>query len=183
MESSPIVPFTSEIFARRYLDAMPDLTLVVWAENMVMAGFDSDNLSILLGEIAPFNKFEIDNILDRIQSELKIPQINSRSEAIEIVATARIHRFIRGLTSSASAMSELASLYTHDDETESICDFYLLHYAAIDLKIGEYQYYWPDANRKNIEKVIKARCVRWLEDHPLVAWRKYEWQIRNQKFR
>lgn len=171
--------FTSEVFARRYLNSGPDLAVVTWAENMVTAGFDSDHLSILVGETAPFNKFEIDALLDRIQSELEVPKIGSQTEATQIIATAWIQRFIRGLNDSAAVMHELAELYIHEEEA-CVYDFYLLHYAAADLEMDEHQFYWPGANRKNIEKIIRDRCLEWIEEHPLDVWQKLEWQKTDQ---
>ncbi|WP_457647801.1 hypothetical protein [Profundibacter sp.] len=147
---------------------------------MIRAGFDSEHLNILVGETAPFNGFEIDQLLDCIQSELKLPEIDSYSEAITIVATAYINRFIDGLADSASTMFELAELYKKDEHTESIYDFYLLHYAAVDLERDGFQWNWPDANRKNIEKIIKARCIEWLKKYPLKRWQQYEWKRKDQ---
>ncbi len=166
--------YTSELYARRFLDFGPDKTLVSWAENMVLAGFISDGLFILLGEIEPFNKFEIDSLLDRIQRELHLPKIQSKVEAIEIVATAYIRRFISGNIDSASALFMLAQLCINEDYEDAIYDFYLLHYAAVDLEASDTQYYWPDAHSGNIERLIRARFVRWIEDHPLPTWKGYE---------
>ena len=180
MDHNTLEPFTSEVFAGRYLNVGYDLSLVTWAENMILAGFDSEHLNILSGEIAPFNGFEIDQLLDRIQSELKLPIIASYSEAIIIVATAYVKRFINGLADSASTMSKLAELYNLDEHTESVYDFYLLHYAAVDLDIEGFQWYWPDANRKNIGKIIKVRCLEWLKEHPLKLWQEYEWKKQDQ---
>jgi len=86
---------TSEIYARRFLDYGPDETVVTWAENMTLAGFASDSLFILLGEVGPFNKFEIDELLDRIQKELQLPEIRDKNQALEIIATAYVQRFIQ----------------------------------------------------------------------------------------
>jgi len=180
MDHKALELFTSEVFAGRYLNAGYDLALVTWAENMITAGFESEHLNILVGEIAPFNQFEIDQLLDRLQSDLKLPVISSNSEAITIVATAYVKRFIDGLADSASTMFELAELYKSEGHAESIYDFYLLHYAAVDLKIEGFQWYWPDANRKNIEKIIKARCFEWLKEHPLKRWQQYEWKRKDQ---
>jgi hypothetical protein len=180
LDSKTLELFTSEVFARRYLNVGHSLALVTWAENMVLAGFDSEYINILLGEIAPFNGFEIDELLDRIQSELKLPIISSHSEAIEIIATAYVKRFIYGLADSASTMFKLAELYNHAQHAESIYDFYRLHYAAVDLGMEEFQNHWPDANSNNIERIIKIRCVEWIKEHPLKAWQKCEWQKKDQ---
>ncbi|MEP4038314.1 hypothetical protein [Pseudophaeobacter sp.] len=165
---------TSEIYARRFLDFGPDETIINWAENMVLAGYDTCSLSILLGEIAPFNKFEIDEMLDCIHSELQLPKIQNRSEALKIIATVYVHRFLAGVTNSASTLFALTQLYINEERDDVLYDFYLLHNAAADLEFEEIQYYWPDANRKNIEKIILDRCRSWIEQHPLNSWRRFE---------
>lgn len=165
---------TSEIFARRFLDFGPDETIVSWAEGMVVSGFNSDGLFILLGEIKPFNKFEIDSLLDRIQHELGLPKILSTIEAVEIIATAYVHRFVSGKADSASTLFALTQLYSNEGAVDTIYEFYLLHYAAGDLEIEGFQHYWRDANRGNIEKIILERCFKWMEEHPLTVWHEYE---------
>jgi len=62
-----------------------------------------------------------------------------------------------------------------EGHAEVIYDFYLLHYAAVDLVTEDIQYYWPDAHRGNIEKVIQNYCIKWKEEHQMAAWDKYEW--------
>jgi hypothetical protein len=168
--------YTSEVYARRFLDFGPDTTLVTWAENMVLAGFISDGLYILLGEIEPFNKFEIDSLLDRIQREIHLPKIRSAADAIEIVATACVRRYLSGNVGSESTLFILAQLCISEGYEDAIYDFYLLHYAAVDLETSDIQYYWPDAHSGNIEKLIRTRYVSWIEDHPLPAWQAYEFK-------
>ena len=166
---------TSEIFARRYLNYGPDEAIVSWAEKMVLSGFSSDGLLILLGEIEPFNKFEIDSLLDRIQNELLLPKIQSENEALIVIATAYVQRFLTGGASSASALSDLAQLY-YAKKADVTYDFYLLHHAAADLEMGWFQHYWPNADRNNIQQIIREKCINWVEDHPLTEWQQYEWK-------
>jgi hypothetical protein len=166
---------TSEIYAHRFLDHGPDETVVTWAENMTLAGFASDSLFILLGEAGPFNKLEIDELLDRIQNELHLPKIQNSEEALETVATAYVQRFIQGKVNSADTLFHLCQLCIEEDYAEIIYDFYLLHYAAVDLATEEVQHYWPDTHRGNIEKVVRDHCIRWLEEHTVTVWREYEW--------
>ncbi|SFU78299.1 hypothetical protein SAMN04488527_11645 [Aliiroseovarius crassostreae] len=167
--------YTSEVYARRFLNIGPDSSIVGWAENMVIAGFHSPHLDILLGELEPFNKFEMDALLDRIQRELKLPSIRSKSEALEIIATAYGRRFIAGKADSASTLFYLSELCIAERYANEIYDFYLLHFAAVDLAIDEIQYYWPDANRTNIEEIIRHEFISWLQNHPLTEWKKFEW--------
>lgn len=175
MKKESELRLTSEVYARRFLDYEPDETVITWAENMTLSGFASDSLFILLGEVAPFNKFEIDELLDSIHYELQLPEIRDKNEALAIIATAYVQRFIQGKTNSADTLFRLSKMCIEEDYAEVIYDFYLLHYAAVDLATEDVQRYWPDAHRGNIEKVIQNRCIKWLEEHRIAAWRKYEW--------
>ncbi|MEM8775512.1 MAG: hypothetical protein AAGF53_10800 [Pseudomonadota bacterium] len=168
--------FTSEIYARRFLDLGPDETVVSWAENMALAGFTSDGLFILLGESKPFNKFEIDGLLDRIQRELKIPKVTSQKEAVEIIATAHVRRFLSGEAESVSTLFALKELYDNEGREDALFDFYLLHFAAEDLETDKVQHYWPGANNENIKKIICEVFSTWIDEHVLMAWKAYEWK-------
>lgn len=169
--------YTSEIYARRFLDYGPDVAVVAWAEKMILSGFNSDSLFILLGEVEPFNKFEIDELLDRIQAELRLPKVGHREEALQIIATAHIRRFILGKTNSADVLFAISELCIAEGNAEAIFDFYLLHFAAVDLAMDDTQHYWPGAHQGNIEDIIHDFCIKWLEEHPLVDWRSHEWVV------
>lgn len=175
MKRNPELRLTSEIYARQFLDHGPDEAVVTWAENMTLSGFASDSLFILLGEAEPFNKFEIDELLGRIQNELHLPKIHNSEEALEIVATAYVQRFIQGKANSAHTLYRLSQLCIEEGYAELIYDFYLLRFAAVDLATDEVQHYWPDTTQENIEKVIRDYCIKWLEQHAITAWRGYEW--------
>ncbi|NRS90814.1 hypothetical protein HNQ02_003761 [Flavobacterium sp. 7E] len=40
-------------------------------------------------------------------------------------------------------------------------NFYLLYFAKDDLRDQEYQYYWNDANRENIDQIITEYFKNW----------------------
>ena len=136
MKQEAELRLTSEIYARRFLDYGPDEAVITWSMNMTLAGFASDSLFILLGEVGPFNKFEIDELLDRIQKELQLPEIRDKNQALEIIATAYAQRFIQGKVDSSETLFRLSQLCISERYAEVIYDFYLLHYAAIDLALS-----------------------------------------------
>jgi len=51
------VKSTTEILAFKALNRDINKTWVDWAVEMLMAGFDTENLTILAGEFEPFNQF------------------------------------------------------------------------------------------------------------------------------
>ncbi len=167
--------FTSELFARRALDLAPDERVVAWAEHMVLAGFDTPHLAVLLGEVAPFNAFEIDDMLERTGRELGVPRIASTRDAIEILATAAARWVAAGRLPRASAMSSLAQLYIRNRDASAIGDFYYLNCASDSLACAGFQYDWPDADVDNIDRIVDERLDAWRQEHPLAQWRPYEW--------
>ena len=113
MKIDTVIPFTSEVLANQYLNSGYDERTVLWAESMVMAGFISDHLNILLGEIPPFNKFELDHIIGKITVELGLPKITSKREAVDIKVTADIVRCLQGDDDRSLLVLNLAQLYNH----------------------------------------------------------------------
>ncbi len=173
-------PFTSEVFARLYRNEVVDASIVIWAEEMVLAGFESEHINILLGEVAPFNSFEMNTLLKRVGKELNIPGIHSASEAIEIIATSYVKRLIFGKTGSEVALAALAKLYLENGITDDLDDFYLLHHAQTDLTWAEFSFHLPSVNNGNIEQTIHDKCIAWLDAHPLSNWSIVEWWPKDQ---
>lgn len=170
-----IAPFTHEVVTLRYLEKGVDISRIRWAEKMLIAGFDSPHLRVLVGEKEPFNKFELDDIFDKSAREISLPKITSLEEAINTYTTAKIQRFLNGSVGSRDTLYDLKELYNEYEYTE-IYDFYLLYFAAIDLIDNEIQWYWPEATRKNIKKIIKKRCCDWdKKNNNFSKWANYEW--------
>jgi hypothetical protein len=174
MEDAKLQKYTSEIYAKRFLDRGYDDSYVLWAERMVTSGFSSDHLFVLLGEHEPFNKFETDHLFDRIQIELNIPKVNSRQEAIEIEATALVRRFLLGANDKASSILQLAELYTTDEETKSLRNFDLLDHAHFYLENDCFAYSWPNADYGNIDYIFIEECHQWVNRYPLNEWEEIE---------
>ncbi|MFZ4464691.1 MAG: hypothetical protein ACOYN5_12650 [Bacteroidales bacterium] len=53
------VKTTAEILAFKALNRNIDKTWVDWAVDMLIAGYDTENLTILAGESEPFNQFQM----------------------------------------------------------------------------------------------------------------------------
>ena len=54
------VKSTTEILALKALNRDIDKFWVNWAVDMLLAGFDTENLIILAGESEPFNQFQLE---------------------------------------------------------------------------------------------------------------------------
>lgn len=73
---------------------------------------------------------------------------------------------ISGSTDLSTAVSNVKDLFLGNNlSPEEIQDFYLLHFASIDLQQYESQYYWPGADRSNIELIMRNRTIRFLQEY------------------
>jgi hypothetical protein len=160
-------PTTAEIAAFRALNKDFDMRLVDWALNMLGSGHDTEALRILSGETTPFNQFEIQTLVDQALQEFGIAPIPSISDAVKTLASVRVQETFDGSTSIEVALSELSQLYIELNYYPVIQDFYLLGFASKDLKNHNMQWYWPNANKENIDKVVNDYFRSWIAVHPI----------------
>ncbi len=66
------VKATAEILAFKALNRDIDKAWVDWAVDMLMAGFDTENLAILAGEFEPYNQFQLQNLTTKVLDELRL---------------------------------------------------------------------------------------------------------------
>jgi hypothetical protein len=154
---------TAEILALRVLGASVDQLFVDWAVAQLEAGRDSPHLRVLAGEIAPFNYFEMSQLLDKVLQELGLELPPDDETALRNYARERVLAAIAGSVSASTVLSELAHLCIEFGYPRFLYDFYLLHWAKSDLQEQEVQWYWPDADRENIDSVISSHFETWLK--------------------
>jgi hypothetical protein len=159
-------PTTAEIAAFRALNKDFDMRLVDWAFKMLESGHDTEALRILSGETTPFNQFEIQTLVDQALQELGITPIPHRDAAAKTLASIRVQEALDGKSSTEATLSELSRLYVELNHHPDIQNFYLLHFASKDLKNNDVQWYWPDANKDNIDQVVKDYFRSWITAHP-----------------
>lgn len=70
------VKTTAEILAFKALNRDIDKAWVDWAVDMLIAGYDSEHLTILAGESEPFNQFQIQELADKVLAELQLDYSN-----------------------------------------------------------------------------------------------------------
>ncbi len=160
------VPPSEEVLALRKLGRPVNERFVEWAISMLMGGQDTPGLRVLAGESSPFNQFEMGALVDRVFAELGLTQPSTINAAAGSLATVRAKQVLAGDVSRQVALKELAELHVELDNLMVLHDFYLLHYALEDLQMDDMQWYWPGADRHNIEDVIDERFRSWLQQPP-----------------
>lgn len=56
-------------------------------------------------------------------------------------------------------MREIKDIYLKLNMESEYSDFHLLYYAKDDLIYSEHQWYWPEANRQNIDAIIREQFL------------------------
>jgi hypothetical protein len=158
-------PTTNEILARRALSKSIDQRFVDWAVAQLESGADTPHLRMLAGCMPPFNYFEMRQLLDSALRELGLRLPHDRAAAVQMFAQERIAAVLTGNAQAPEVLAELHDYCIELDYHRDLLDFYLLHNAWTDLQVQKVQWYWPGADRSNIEWVIAGYFRSWLEAH------------------
>ncbi len=86
---------TAEILAFKVLNRNIDKIWVDWAVDMLMAGFDTENLVILAGEGEPFNQFYLQDLTTKILDELQL-DYSDKDQTIKNYACYLVDKALNG---------------------------------------------------------------------------------------
>lgn len=158
------VKSTSEILAFKVLNRSVDNVWINWAVEMLMAGYNSENLLYLAGENENTNQFELQSLANKALSELKL-DFSNEEKIINDYVCYLIDKAISKEKSHEYILEILKNLCIELEYASYLYDFYSLFYAQEDLKYDTHQWYWENADRENINQVIenyflkrKAEC-------------------------
>jgi len=163
MEKLP--PRTYEIQAGFLLGLSPLKNWVDWATEAILAGYDSESLRILAGLEPPFDDQEINRLSKRAFNELNIIPLTKENSIPHFIAPI-FRQLSNGELTRKDALLKLKDLCLVTNYAKPLMDFYLLYFALSDLETSEVQWYWKDANRENINKIIDDYFENWLKNHP-----------------
>lgn len=134
---------------------------VDWAFEMIKAGYESEYLYILAGITKPYNQFELQALTDKVIAELNL-DISDRMLTIRNYAYYIISISINEQSKYFTTLKELKDICIDLDMEHEYMNFYLLYYAKDDLNESEDQWYWEEANRSNIDDIIKAEFQAYM---------------------
>lgn len=153
---------TAQILAERTLQVSCDEQCVDWAIGLLASGHETSAACRLAAKLTPHNHFELASLRDQILSELGVFE-TSGNEAIILYSAELFRRALDETLDLELAIARVKELYVSNDlEPSEIHDFYLLYFASIDLKESDFQYYWPSADRSNIEHITRERIQEFL---------------------
>ncbi len=154
------VKTTAEILAFKALNRDIDKAWVDWAVDMLMAGYDTEHLIILAGESEPFNQFQMQELADKVLTELQL-DYSDKDHAIKKYACYLIDKSLDGELDNFKVLDILKDICIELDYEKYLYDFYSLYFAKDDLFYSENQWYWDGATRENIEKIIEDYFTTW----------------------
>lgn len=135
-----------------------------WAYEMLQLGHETPSLLILAGLTKPTNQFEVRDYLKRALHELELDE-KTGDDATLSYSSYYIDKIAKG----QDVKRNLGMVYEFckaRDYEKLIFDFYLLYWAWADLDYGnDYQSYWPDADKTNIERIVIETASKWISDN------------------
>lgn len=153
---------TAQILSERSLQSTCDQNCVDWAIHLLESGHDSPVVCRLATMRPPHNHFELASLRDTVLDELGFSAITI-DDAITMYASELISDALAGRSAMDGVLEQLKDMCVANDYQANIHDFYLLYFARVDLRSQGYQYYWPDADRSNIDTCTLDRMRLFLD--------------------
>ena len=154
------IPSTAEILAFKMIGHNVNKKWIEWAYDMLVAGFESENLVTLAGEVEPYNQFELQRLTDKVFTELNLTYDN-RELVYKNYVCYLVTKALDNEMKAANVLDILKDICIKEEYEPLLMDFYMLYYAYDDLKYSENQWYWDGATRENIDKITKDYFMEW----------------------
>lgn len=152
---------TAEILAFKMLGRNVNKKWIDWAYAMICAGFDTENLVILAGEMEPYNQYELQRLAEKVFKELNL-KWDDRELVYKNYIYYLVNAALSGKMNTLVVLDMLKEIYMELNYKSSLSYFYMLYYAYDDLKYSNLQYYWDGATRENIDEIINAYFREWV---------------------
>ena len=155
---------TFKILMEKSFNSDIDETWINWAMEMMEVGFENENLFILAGISKPYNQFELQDLTTKILTELNL-EFTNQNLVIKNYVYYLISNSIYKTETYLETLLELKNICIELNLEHNYMNFYLLYFAKDDLVEQEYQHYWNDANRENIDEIITENYKNWKTEY------------------
>ncbi len=150
---------TAEILAYKMLGRAINKKWIDWAYDMLVAGFESENLIMLAGELEPYDQLELQRLADKGLNELNLTW-DDREQVYRNYVCYLVSAALNGKMKAVNVLGIIADIYLEIDH-EPFLKFFLLQCAYDDLFYSDQQHCWDGATRENIDTVIKDYFIDW----------------------
>jgi hypothetical protein len=155
---------TYEIMAFKVLNRDIDEEWVNWAYEMMTHGVETESLVLLAGTRRPFHQFPLQELTTNMFDELQL-DLTSKEKVIKRYVFHLIEEVLSGEREMPAVLEILKDLYYELDYESFLSDFYSLYWAYEDLQYSHDQWYWPNADRSNINDIVTTAFKDWKEKH------------------
>ncbi len=160
------IPSTAQVLAYKMLNKSIDEVWVNWAVDMLMAGFETENLVILAGMSLSENQFELQALTDKVLQELQL-SYSDTDKVIKNYVSWSLNECLNQRLEPLKVLRWITNMYNATNHDKMLQDFYLLYWAKEELLSTVDQWYWPDADRSNIDSIMTNYFTQWLMDNPV----------------
>jgi hypothetical protein len=154
------IPSTAEILMFKILEQPVSKKWIDWAYDMLVAGFETENLVMLAGETEPYNQFEVQHLADKVLKEFNLTW-DDREQVYKNYVCYLVSAVLDGKLKAVNVLCIIKDVYLDKDLEPYLQDFSLLYWAYNDLTYSDQQWYWEGATRENIETIIKDYFMEW----------------------
>jgi hypothetical protein len=158
-----IPPRTHEIQSGYALQLVTMKEVIDWAIDAVVGGFDSPSLRILAG-LTDSDQAEVGRYFSLVFRELQIPPLREELY-VRFYTTLVLRELLSAKLGKKEALKRLSDLCIARGYEKELMDFYLLYHAKWDLETQQVQWYWKDADRSNIDRIIEEYANHWLKTY------------------
>jgi hypothetical protein len=156
---------TSKILAFKALGKPFDKEWVNWSVEMLMAGYETENLILLAAESPPYDQFELEHLTNKIFEELHL-DYSDKDKAIKNYVSDLINNALINKNDILKILEILKDIYDESNHKSYLRDFWTLYYAKDSLIDSGVQWYWQGANALNIDQIIKETFEKWKLSNP-----------------
>ena len=160
---------TAKVIAYKALNRNYDETWPDWATELLIAGFETENLLMLAGIRKPFDYFEMVGLTSKALDDLNL-DYSDQHNAVQNYLSYLIHLCFNNELKPVAVLTEARDIYLELDHEVSLQEFYFLYYAKTDLMEDEVQWYIADVDRSNIDDAIMDYFRTWISIHPLINY-------------
>jgi len=156
------VPLTYKILWDKSQKHLFDESLQEWAVQMIGAGYESMDLYELAGMLKPYNQFELQDLACKVLSVLSL-DYSDIDKVLDDYIYYFLFKNIDDITAYPKILRQLRDIYYELDMDSRLLNFSLLYWAKEDLQYDEVQWYWPSADRSNIDNIIREEFIKWKQ--------------------
>jgi hypothetical protein len=141
-----------------------DYSLVVnWALDLVQQGKETENILILASFSEPIDKYEITPHITRVLNELGLEELTYDNPV-----QAQTHYHLMEILSDQAIrinLSHIYHLFLRNNHPGELLKFYLFYHAWDELDNLGVNFYFPGADKDNIQEVLKQEATKWIDKY------------------